>query len=112
MSPSSVSSQSHNLDAASTSDDMPSLQEGLLFSDSLKVPQLHQQLAISPFRPSVSPLTDLARCSRGNRAAFLDFAAASPENLVTGLILGAALDCAPRCPCQSQDFLFWESTLH
>uniref|UniRef100_A0ACD5VR32 Uncharacterized protein n=1 Tax=Avena sativa TaxID=4498 RepID=A0ACD5VR32_AVESA len=34
MSPSSVSS--HNLDAASTSDDMPSLQEGLLFSDSLK----------------------------------------------------------------------------
>ncbi|KAK1663486.1 hypothetical protein QYE76_051645 [Lolium multiflorum] len=36
MSPSSVSSQSHNLDAASTSDDMPSLQEGLLFSDSLK----------------------------------------------------------------------------
>ena len=35
MSPSSVSS--HNLDAASTSDDMPSSQEGLLFSDSLKV---------------------------------------------------------------------------
>ncbi|KAE8787693.1 putative protein ABIL3 [Hordeum vulgare] len=34
MSPSSVSS--HNLDAASTSDDMPSSQEGLLFSDSLK----------------------------------------------------------------------------
>ncbi|KAM0852765.1 hypothetical protein ACQ4PT_051534 [Festuca glaucescens] len=34
MSPSSVSS--HNLDAASTSDDMLSLQEGLLFSDSLK----------------------------------------------------------------------------
>ncbi|VAH75061.1 unnamed protein product [Triticum turgidum subsp. durum] len=34
MSPSSVSSR--NLDAASTSDDMPSSQEGLLFSDSLK----------------------------------------------------------------------------
>ncbi|CAM0880596.1 unnamed protein product [Alopecurus aequalis] len=34
MSPSSASS--HNLDAASTSDDVPSLQEGLLFSDSLK----------------------------------------------------------------------------
>uniref|UniRef100_A0A453EJ93 Protein ABIL3 n=1 Tax=Aegilops tauschii subsp. strangulata TaxID=200361 RepID=A0A453EJ93_AEGTS len=34
MSPSSVSS--HNLDAASTSNDMPSSQEGLLFSDSLK----------------------------------------------------------------------------
>lgn len=34
MSPSSASS--HHLDAASTSEDMPSLQEGLLFSDSLK----------------------------------------------------------------------------
>jgi hypothetical protein len=47
-------------------------------------------------------------CSCGNRAAFLDFAAASPGNLAACLILGAALDSGPRCPCQSQDFLFWD----
>lgn len=103
MSPSSVSS--HNLDAASTSDDMPSSQEGLLFSDSLKVRLCASHLDRPPRRNLCFPSHGSRRCSCGNQAAFLDCAAGLPEKSGGGSNFRAALDCGPLCPCQSQDFV-------
>ena len=73
MSPSSVSSHIH--DAASITDDM-SLQEGLLFSDTLKVCMYASPICTSLHFFSQSPLLvpmDLGNALvQGNLTAFLD----------------------------------------
>jgi hypothetical protein len=107
MSPSTVSSHTHDdHDAASVTEAM-SLQEGLLFSDTLKV-LLSSTSLFSSTKDSISPPTccscgsNSCACGR-NRIAFLDCCLPAGVHTKTKCPI-SGFPCALCCPCQSQRF--------